>query len=428
MTTVGLHYGEGIKTVSMPEGLAAEVLHPQPLPVKEDVAGEIRRALQNPIGSEPLHRLARGRRDAVILACDLTRDVPDSIIIPMILDELNKAGIADRRITIVVACGAHRPITEQEALKRFGSEVLPRVRLVNHVAADEKSLRLIGRTSFGTEIWINRIVADSDLIIATGCIIPHVIAGYGGGRKLIVPGVAGEETIRNNHRPENINANGVSFCLVEGNVIHEELTEAAQMASLEFIVNVVWDGNGQLVEAVAGDMAAAWDHGVAVADRLYTVPVKERCDILLTSGGGAPTDVNFYQAVRGMQVGMPVVRDGGAVVLVAECTEGVGSEPLYAWLRDATCPQDVLLRRDDEGFDIHGEHIACYLAEKVFPKVRVFLVSSLAPDVVEQMMMAPVETAEDALEAAIEHLELASPRVIVNPYGAKVVPRLRGNK
>lgn len=417
-----------MKTVSMPEGLPVEVLHPQPLQVKEDVAGEIRRALQNPIGSEPLHHLARGRRDAVILACDLTRDVPDSIIIPMILDELNKAGVADRRITIVVACGAHRPITEQEALKRFGSEVLCRVRLVNHVATDKKSMKSIGKSSFGKEIWINRIVADSDLIIATGCIIPHVIAGYGGGRKLIVPGAAGEETIRTNHRPENVSASGVGFCLVEGNVIHEELTEAAQMARLEFIVNVVWNGNGQLAEAVAGDMVAAWDHGVAVADRLYTVPVRERCDILLTSGGGAPTDVNFYQAVRGMQVGMPVVRDGGAVVLVAECIEGVGSEPLYAWLRDATCPQDVLQRRDEEGFDIHGEHIACYLAEKVFPKVRVFLVSSLAPDVVEQMMMTPAETAENALEAAIEHLGLAAPRVIVNPYGAKVVPRLRGKK
>ena len=425
MTTIGLRYGQGEIRVALPQGLTAEVLRPWSLPIKEDIAEEIRRALGHPIGSEPLHRLARGRRDAVVLACDLTRDVPDAVIIPQVLDELNRGGIPDERITVVVAGGAHRTITDEEAAERFGDGVLSRVRLAHHVATDEGALKLIGTSSFGTEIWINRLVADSDLIVGTGCIIPHVIAGYGGGRKLIVPGVAGARTIRANHCPENVNADGVGFCLVEGNRIHEDLTEAARMARLAFIVNVVWDGDGRLVEAVAGDMMAAWEHGVTVASRLYTVPVAARCDILLTTGGGAPSDVNFYQAVRGLQVALPTLRDGGAVILVAACPEGVGSERLHAWLREATCPEEVLRRRDEEGFDIHGEHIACYLAERVFPRCRVFLVSSLPPGVVREMMMTPEGTVEEALEAALRHVGGAAPRAIVNPYGAKVVPTLR---
>ena len=424
MTRVGLRYGRGEMQTVLPRGSRAEVLHPRSLPVKGDIAEEIRRALEHPIGSEPLHCLARDRQDAVVLACDLTRDVPDSIIIPQILDELNRGGIPDERITVMVAGGAHRPITEQEADERFGSKVLSRVQLAAHVATDKDALDLIGTSSFGTEIWINRLVAGSSLIVGTGCIIPHVIAGYGGGRKLIVPGVAGAETIRGNHCPENVNADGVGFCLVKGNRIHEELIEAAQMARLEFIINVVWDGDGGLVEAVAGDTLAAWEHGVELAAQLYTVPVEARCDILLTTGGGAPSDVNFYQAVRGLQVGLPTLRDGGAAILVAACSEGVGSDRLQSWLRDATCPEEVLRRRDEEGFDIHGEHIACYLAERVFPRFRVFLVSDLPPDVVSEMMMTPAETIEQAYAAAVEHVGGGIPHVIVNPYGAKVVPTL----
>ncbi len=145
---------------------------------------------------------------------------------------------------------------------------------------------------------------------------------------------------------------------------------------------------------------AAWEHGVALASRLYTVQVEARCDILLTTGGGAPSDVNFYQAVRGLQVALPMVRDGGAAILVAACPEGVGSERLHAWLRDAACPKEVLRRRDEEGFDIHGEHIACYLAERVFPRCRIFVVSSLTPGIVEEMMMTPAETVEESLAAA----------------------------
>lgn len=428
MKRIELLYGRGTKTVSLREDLLVEVLHPQALPVKEDIAAEIRRAMEAPIDSECLRLLARGRQDAVILACDLTRNVPDAVIIPMILDELNEAGIPDQQITVIVAVGGHRPITREEAQERFGDQILSRVRLVNHDASNKASLVSIGTSSYGTEIWINRLVAESDLIIGTGCIIPHVIAGYGGGRKLLLPGVAGEVTIRRNHRPENTNAEGVGFCRLNGNVVHEEMVEAARMAGLEFIVNVVWNGEGQLVEAVAGDMEVAWNHGVSVAACMYTVPVDEPCDLLVTSGGGAPTDVNLYQAVRGMQVGLPVVRDGGVVILVAECTKGVGSEPLYTWLRDATCPKDILDRRDRGHFDIYGEHIACYLCDRVFPRVRVFLVSSLPRRMVEEMMMTPAETVEEAVEQAMQHLGTDGPKVVVNPYGAKVVPILRGEQ
>jgi len=418
MKRIDLLYGQGTKTVSLDEELRVKILHPQVLSVKEDVAAEVRRAMEAPIGSQRLSVLARGRRDAVILACDLTRDVPDAVIIPIILDELNEAGIPDERIMIVIACGGHRLITQEEAQERFGNSVLSRVRFVNHDASDKASLAFIGTSSFGNEIWINRLVAESDLVIGSGVILPHVIAGYGGGRKIVLPGVAGEETIGKNHSMTE----GVGFCRLRGNTIHEEMVEAARMARLEFIVNVVWNGEGELIKVVAGEMEAAWKKGVDVAARMYTASVESPCDLLITSGGGAPTDMNFYQAVRGLQVGLPVVRDGGAIILVAECPEGVGSEPLYTWLRDAPAPKDVLRRIKEEGFKIHGEHIAAYLCEHVFPRFTVFLISSLPSKIVEEMMMTPVGTVEEAVELAIEYFGKRNPSVTVNPYGAKVVP------
>jgi len=393
------------------------VLHPQELPVEKDIAAAVHSALTAPIDSKPLSVLAHGRRNPVILVSDLTRDVPDGIIVPLILDELNKAGVPDERITVIVALGAHRPITREEALERFGNDVLSRVRLINHNASDKDSLVHIGTSSFGNRIWINRLVAESDLVIGTGVILPHVIAGYGGGRKIVLPGVTGEETIAKNHSMTK----GVGFCRLRGNTVHEEMVEAARMARLEFIINVVWNGEGDLVKVVAGEMEAAWKYGVDVAARIYTASVESPCDLLITSGGGAPTDINFYQAVRGLQVGLPVVRDGGVIILVAECTEGVGSTPLYTWLRDATAPEDVLRRVKEEGFKIHGEHIAAYLCEHVFPRVKVFLVSSLSNKIVEEMMMTPAGTVEEAVELAMKYLRQRTPSVIVNPYGAKVV-------
>ena len=424
MPLVNFLYGKGFKEAYIDDALSPKILHPRHLPAKSNVVLEIKRALEAPIGTPPLEVLARGRKNAVILVCDLTRDVPDQIIVPMLLDRLNRAGIADERVTLVVAGGAHRPITQEEAKQRFGEEVLSRVRLVNHNASDDESLTYIGTSSFGTDIFINRLVARSDLVIGTGCIIPHVIAGYGGGRKIVLPGVAGEKTIATNHNFAS--QEGVGFCRLHGNIVHEEMMEAARMARLEFIVNVIWSGEGKLVEAVAGDMEAAWLKGVEVAAYMYTCPVDSPCDLFITSGGGNPSDINFYQAVRGMQVGLPIVRRGGAIVLVAECVEGVGSEHLYNWLREASVPDEVTRRISEEGFGVRGEHIAAFLCEKVFPYFKVFLVSSLPPKQVEDMMMIPASTVEEAIELAMDYLAKRTPNVIVNPYGAKVVPVLKG--
>lgn len=423
---VALLYGKGQQVVSLPESLDLTIASPTPRPAVSDAEGEIRRALASPIGSPRLRDIASNRKDAIILVCDLTRDVPDSVIVPMLLDELNEAGIDDSAIRVMVAGGGHRRITKDEARQRFGDVVLSRVEVMHHDAGDRDSLVMIGTTSYGTPVWINCDVAESDLVLGTGCIIPHVIAGYGGGRKLIIPGVAGEETIRLNHRPENVNRPGVGFCRLVGNVIHEELMEAARMAKLDFIINVVWSSDGALVQAVAGDMEAAWEEGVRTADKMYAFPLDRPVDLLITSGGGAPTDVSFYQAVRGMQVGVPAVRPGGAIVLVAECAEGVGSEPLYTWLRDATCPVDVLRRRDREGFDIHGEHIACYLSERVFLHYDVLLVSSLPEAQVKEMMMTPCASANEAVGVALERLGSREVPILVNPYGPKAIPRLKG--
>lgn len=400
------------------------LLSPKDFPGVEDERDEIKRALENPIASKPLRKIAKSKSNAVILVTDITRHVPDHIIVPLLLEELNQAGIPDQKIKVIIATGTHRPATEEELHEMLGYEVLERVTVINHDANDLDNLIYIGQTKFGNKIWINKIVMQADVKVATGCILPHAIAGYGGGRKSILPGVAGEETIKYNHitLPQIVATPEIGFRLLKGNPIHEDMMEAAQLVGLDFIVNVVWNSKGELAKIVAGNFKRAWIEGVRVAEKMYTIKLQWQADVALTSGGGYPTDINLYQAIRGLQAVIPAVREGGIIILVAKCQEGTGSDELYNWLKEASTPEDVIQRVKEEGVFTIGVNMAYFLCKKILNKYKLILVSELSPRIVSEMMMYPAGSPREAIDKALSMIRSEAATVILNPYGAKVIP------
>jgi len=418
-------YGRDRLDVNIPNEKIAATLTPRSTDHVPDAHEAICHALRQPIGTKMIRDQVSRSDRVTIMISDVTRPVPDGLILPHLINELSEAGVADERIRILVATGLHRPCTREELQQRIG-KVVDRIPVTSHDARDTGNLACIGRTSVGNDVWINSSVATSDFKIATGCIEPHTLAGYSGGRKTILPGVAGEETIRHNHSPEMIVHPKVGFGRIDENPIHTEMQEASKLANLDFIVNVVWTPTGKLMKTVAGNPEQAWREGVRAADEVYRRTLDKKADIVVAGVGGYPHDINLYQAIsHGLDSTLPLVRDGGSIVLVAECSEGVGSDVMYRWLKEASTPEDVLHRMKREGLAMNG-HVAWYLCLNVLTRVKIIVVSKLPPRLLDDMFMKPASSVADALALAAHNLG-RSWETIVIPDASKIVSEIRGN-
>jgi len=306
----------------------------------EDQAGAVRDALDHPIGSPLLEELARGKKTAVVITSDHTRPVPSRIIMPQILQRLRK-GDPDIRITILVATGFHRGTTKKELEEKLGSEIVAREKIVVHDSGDESSLVKLGTLPSGGELIVNRLAAEADLLVGEGFIEPHFFAGFSGGRKSILPGIASRKTVLANHCSEFIQSPYARTGNLENNPIHRDMLYAAKTIGLDFIVNVVIDPSKKIVRAFAGDREKAHEKGCGFLRSLCQVNVPE-ADIVITSNGGYPLDQNVYQSVKGMTAGEAVCRDGGVIIICASCCDGHGGESFFRNLSEAASPQELL--------------------------------------------------------------------------------------
>jgi len=340
----------------------------------ENPRAEIERALQEPIGSPPLTEITKPNQKIAIVVDDHTRATPSHLIVPPILDELNKAGAKDENITIIFGCGTHRPLKPEEINTLLGEETIKRVKTISHNCT-AKDLVYIGKTkTYGTKVYVNKAFAEADLHILTGDIGLHYYAGYGGGRKSILPAITGEETIQHNHamllHPK------ARTGVLEGNPIHQDMTEAAKTARTDFIVNIVTNSKRQLVRAFAGDLEQAFQEGVKLVDEMYKVPIEKRADIVIVSPGGHPHDVDLYQAYKGVDDVLDVVKRDGVIIWTAECPEGHGNQVFYEWMTKFKEPKDME-NEIKHRFKLGG-HKAYYLL-RALQKVQIILVSTL-PD------------------------------------------------
>ena len=422
---ITLDYGRTGLDVTLP----ADRLLVPPLAIRtaEPLADEeaaIAYAIANPIGSRPLSELTKGKKSACIVVCDITRPVPNKLILPPLLRTLEAAGIPRANITILVATGLHRPNEGAELDELVGADIARTYRCENHFGKDRDSHDYLGTTPNGVPAWIDRRYLQAELKITTGLIEPHLMAGYSGGRKVICPGIAALETVKVWHGPRFLEHPKADAGIVEGNPVHDENTRIAKMAGCDFIVNVCIDGKRRVTWVGAGDMIAAWEEGVKFSRETVKAGVPEPCDVVVTSCAGYPLDTTWYQAVKGLTGAMPIVKKGGTIVLAASLTEGLGSPEF----------QEQLAAYEAKGhYDRPSERETCEMDEwqlvmmkKVVAHCRVKVVTQgLSADVLRRCRVEPAISVEAAVaESLAEYGPNATLAVI--PKGPYVLPYVMG--
>ncbi|MBS7608405.1 MAG: nickel-dependent lactate racemase [Candidatus Bathyarchaeia archaeon] len=422
MVDVWFPYGKTEVCLRVPARNFLGVIEPREKPGVPDARAEVERALKEPIGSKRLCEIAKSGQKVVVVVDDATRPVPSHVMVPPILDELNSAGVRDEDVTVIFGCGAHRAVTREEAVRLLGESVLNRVKVLSHDCR-ASDLVYVGTTRYGTKVYLNRVFAEADVKILTGDICFHYFAGYGGGRKSVLPGVAGEESIKANHAMF-LHPNAKTGVL-EGNPVHEDMVEASRMAKVDFILNVVVNMKGEVVRAFAGDVEKAFHEGVKLVDEMYRVPVDRRADIVVVSPGGYPADVDLYQAYKGVDSALEVVKRGGVIVLAAECSEGYGNQAFYDWM--VKYKDFKAVEREIKRNFVLGGHKAYYLM-RALQKAQIILVSAM-PDyyAVNIFKLKTARTVNEALNQAFKVVG-ENAKVWAMPYGNYVLPEVKAGE
>lgn len=416
MTRFDLAYGHSTQSIFVAQDDILWIVEQEQTSCRITEEARIRSALAAPLGMEPLSRLLRPGQRVVVVVSDITRPCPTSRLLPFIFSELRQAGVDEKDARVVFALGSHRCLTRAEQASLVSPAIFDRVCCEDIASGPFVE---VGRTRRGTPVQVFQPVVDADWRIYVGNIEYHYFAGYTGGAKALLPGVCSEETIRANH--SWMVHDSARAGQIRDNPVREDMEEAAAFVGPTFLLNVVVDGNKRVVEAVAGDLTQAHRQGCRKVDELYRVPIARTADIVLASAGGWPKDINLYQAHKALENAAQAARAGGIVILLAECSEGIGHPAFAEWL---TCgdPPEELLRRIRERF-VLGGHKAAAIAKILRRGVRVFLVSAMEPDLVRQTSFVPFGTAQEALAAAQSeigpHASLA-----VMPHAGSTLPWL----
>ncbi|MFQ1020812.1 nickel-dependent lactate racemase [Tardisphaera saccharovorans] len=409
-------YGEKGMQIELPSSAFVAKAHiPAGVPESE-TTNVIMKSLRNSIGFT-LEELVGGTERISVLVTDKTRATPNAPILTALIDAIGQG----HGITIVVSNGLHRPAGEEELRKLVGDEIYERYEVVNHNSDDEDTA-YVGKTSRGTDFYLNRSVAVSDLIIGTGLIEPHFFAGYSGGRKLLLPGAASTRTVYQNHDYKKIADPRSDYGYLEGNPIHEDMVEAAKMVkTFRFIVNVLLDEQRRVIAAFSGDPYQAHVLGAKKYDSFGRVTVPFKADVTVVTNGGAPLDLNLYQAVKGMTTAARVTKRGGAIVILSRCREGIGHESFRELAAYSKNPSKILDRiRQEEPI---RDQWQVQKLEQVLLKSKVVVVSEGVKEKdVEELNMIPASSFDEALEIA---LRLAGgDKIVAIPGGPYVIPYL----
>jgi len=423
MEEVILPYGDTQLNIDISKFNLLGVLKPKYYPEIKSKEKAIYNALRSPLYGPPLIDLAKNKKSAVIIVSDKTRRTFIREIIPFILEELSKGGIPTSRVTIVIAVGAHPMLKDEEIKDLLGEEVVEAVTVVNHNCRDTWALKYIGVTSRGTPIYINKLVLEADLKILTGAINYHDFAGFSGGAKSILPGVSGFSTISHNHllllNPEfgsGYNPEATSGIL-SGNPVHEDMEEVASLVKPEFLINVVFNAEMKLSQIVSGNWKLAHSVGCKIAKGIFSSKVKEKSDVGLVSSGGFPFDINFYQAMKSIINTLPLVKDGGNIILLASCKEGLGEDGFREWLKKDDVEK---LERDLRAeFNMVGK--IAYDVKVRFKNIKVMIVTDLSEEEVSLFGFKKAIDSKEALKSVLSNSD--KPNLYVIPYGNITVGR-----
>ena len=405
--------GKGVQTVRVPKRNLLAVLESNPMAHERTGEEAVRYALRHPVGTPELREIAKPGQKTVIVTSDISRPLPTYDVLPAVLSELSEAGIPDEDITVVFALGSHRHMTPEERAKLAGPEAAARVKLED---SDPDDCVLLGTTRKGTPVDITRRVAEADLRILLGNVEFHYFAGYSGGVKALMPGCSTPAAIQQNHRfmtDERASAGNMDH-----NPVRDDLEESLQFCPVDFIVNAVLDEHKHIVYVAAGDVIGAHRDACAYLDRMYRKPIPERADIVIVSQGGAPKDANLYQTQKALDNAKYAVKDGGTIILIGACNEGLGSAAFERWLLSAEKAED-LITGIGEHFELGG-HKAAAIA-MVLRHAEIDLISEMDDDFVRSIFLVPKHSAQEAFDEAMKKYG-PDATVIAMPYGGATLP------
>lgn len=422
MANIKLPYGKGFLEVEIPDERLNAILESDINKYKPelDEVDLVREALENPIGTPKLRDMAKGKDKVVIIASDHTRPVPSKIIMPLMLEEIRK-GNPDADITILISTGCHRATTKEELIEKFGPEIVANEKIHVHDCDDESMLVNIGVLPSGGLLIINRLAVEADLLVAEGFIEPHFFAGFSGGRKSVLPGIASRATVMYNHNAEFIDNEKARTGMLDGNPIHRDMLYAARAARLDFIVNVIINSKKEIIHAVAGDCDLAHRQGCEFLGKYCRVK-SAPSDIVISTNGGYPLDQNIYQAVKGMTAAEATVNEGGVIIMVAKSNDGHGGERFYKTFKeekDVDRMMETFLATPSE--ETIPDQWQSQIFARVLKKAKIIYVSDAPDDMVEDLHMIPARTVEEAIEKADEILGKKDSKITVIPDGVSVI-------
>lgn len=419
---VHLRYGRAGLEVDVPNSTTTiDVLHMHEVPVVPQPQKVVEEQIEQPLGSPPLSELARGRDSACLVVSDITRPVPNKLLLPPVLRCLEANGIKRKNISILIATGLHRPNLGAELEEIIGADVAAHYNVVNHHARVDEEQNLIGEASNGAPAFIDKTYLQADLKILTGLIEPHLMAGYSGGRKLVCPGIAGWRTIKVFHSPALLEDARATNGVLDGNPVHNMSREIATMAGVDFILNVTLDEPRRITGVFAGEMEAAHLAGVEEVNKMVKVFIGEPADIVVTTSAGYPLDTTFYQAIKGLVGALPAVKRGGTMIMAASLSEGLGSPEFAQLCLEMGSVESFTQKLFDPNFFVFDQWQAEELV-KVLRHCEVMIYSDgIDRDTLRKCLVTPIDSVEDGIRRALDkHGKNA--RIIVIPEGPYVLP------
>ncbi|MDI6857913.1 MAG: nickel-dependent lactate racemase [Dehalococcoidia bacterium] len=417
-----LPYGRGVLGVELPDD--THVLLPSrstALAVPEEA---VRLALRRPLNSPPLRDLLSPHNSVAIVISDITRPVPNRVLLPPVLETIAAAGVPRERVVVINGTGMHRANTREELASMLGEDVVREYRIVNHDARDPSTL---GRIEVdGEDFWLNREYLEAGVKVLTGFVEPHIFAGYSGGGKAALPGLAGAETVLKNHGVDMLSHPRATWCCAEGNPIFEQVRRVALATAPAFIVNVTLNERKEITGVFAGELAAAHDAAIAQAAAQALTTIPHLYDVVVATNMGWPADINLYQSMKAMSVAAQAVRPGGAIVLAAECAEGLGNDDFSRLLTSERSFPALMEKIRRPGFAA-DEQWGVQCIAMVAEKADIYVHSCLPRDVIEGQ--AHLRHSEDVTETVRSLLRAKNggrkPSVAALPHGQLTVPRLQ---
>lgn len=420
---VRLAYGKQSLPLELPDNLNLRIIENRHVSALDNPQLALRWALRDPIDARPLRELAGRDNSVAIVFSDITRPTPNHLILPAILEEL--AHVPDGNILLCNALGTHRPNTRQELQRTLGADIVARYRIVQNDSADEDTQAFIGRSSFGHELWINRDYLQADVKILTGFIEPHFFAGFSGGGKAVMPGMAGQRTVFGNHDAGMIADERATWGITHGNPIWEEAREAALLTGPDLLLNVSLNSDKEITGVFAGELAAAHDAGIDFVRESSMVAVERPCDIVITTNSGWPLDMNLYQAVKGMSAAEQIVRPGGSIIIAAECAEGVPGHGLYGQLLGEAADAAELANNVLQAQETRQDQWQAQIQARIQARADVYVYADgLSDSQIENALLQPCRDIPALLEQLLERYG-ADARIAILPEGPQTIPWLK---